>query len=114
MTEKKSAARGERTADQLLTEQYDQPTAAGRQIVCDLHRRRAASYRKVVLPCGCRDPWPCHHHDAPASEKMTTAAVEAAAHLEDRGLTPLFDLATLRELWRLGHRGLAERLARHE
>jgi len=63
------------------------------------------------MACGCADPWPpCRCTDAPLSQKRIDAAAQAAEHLFAAGLLPLFDGATLRELWRGGHHQLVDEL----
>ncbi len=73
--------------------------------------RRCASWRLIPLGCGCADPWPCRCSRPPLSDKQVDAVVQAAEHLFDAGYPPIFDVPTLRALWR-GHRELAEELAR--
>jgi hypothetical protein len=41
---------------------------------------------------------------------MIDGAADAAAHLLAHGLTPVFDIDTLREMWRAGHHRLVDRL----
>lgn len=76
-----------------------------------LHRRRHAAARCVPLDDGHRDPWrpwrPEQH-----SAKQIEGAVDAAYHLLGADLLPLFDVETLRGMWKAGHRDLAEELAR--
>jgi hypothetical protein len=87
--------------------------AASRQCAADtvagLRRRRAASWRMECLACGCRDPWRPWRPER-LSEKQIAAAVAAAGHLRDAGLQPVFDVPTLRELWRAGHHQLVDDL----
>jgi hypothetical protein len=75
----------------------------------------AAMHRRRLPPlgaCGCiRDPLTDRHRcGAQISDKQLQAAVEAAEHLLDRDLTPIFDADTLRELWRRGHHQLVDEL----
>lgn len=74
-----------------------------------LHRRRQASYRCEPLASGHRDPWQ-PWRPATLSDKQVEGAVEAAEHLRDAGLTPRFDLDTLRVMWRAGHHQLVNEL----
>ena len=46
------------------------------------------------------------------SEAQVQGAVAAAQHLLAEDMVPLFDHATLRAMWKAGHREIAERLAR--
>ena len=62
------------------------------------------------MPCGCRDPLGCDHHDGPPSERMVDGYREAAHHLLDAGLTPYPFLPELRVLWARG--GDDQRFAR--
>jgi hypothetical protein len=78
-------------------------------------RRRLAAARLQPLDCPgrCRDPLtecPCEIYPAPPSDKMVDGALQAAHHLRDAGLTPIFDLPTLRALWRSGHHKLVDEL----
>lgn len=59
-----------------------------------MKRRRAASQRLAILPCGCSDPWT--HRPAPGGY------AEAAQHLAACGLlaAPPATIAELREMWR--------------
>lgn len=77
------------------------------EYIAGLHRRRTAASRSTPLDCGCRDPWPCRHHD----RQSTRGVVEAAGHLAELGLPPLFRLDTCRALWP-DDRELAVTLAR--
>ena len=89
----------------------DQSIAPGTDIVVMWRRRRQASWRLEPLQCcGCADPWPCHCHDQPPSAKMIDAGAQAAEHLLDAGVLPLFDIDTQRQLWRGGHHRLVHRL----
>lgn len=55
-----------------------------------------------------RDPW--KPWPGQLSDKQIEGAAAAAGHLAAAGLPPLFDVDTLRALWRAGHRGLADSL----
>lgn len=84
---------------------------AGDTVGVALRRRRRASLR--MPPLGesgdIRDP---HRRWRPEklSEKQLDAAVAAAEHLTEAGLSPVFDVDTLRAMWRAGRRQLAENL----
>lgn len=67
-------------------------------------RRRTAAARCEPLECGCRDPWTCRCRTI---EPTTEAAIQAAEHLLQNGLQPLFSVAQGRALWRAGRRDLA-------
>ena len=77
-------------------------------------RRRCAAARRL-LPlgrCGCiRDPDHDRHRcGGQISERQVAGAVAAAHHLRSAGLPPIFDLPTLRALWRPGHHQLVDQL----
>ena len=72
--------------------------SSGVRQVADLKRRREASRRLPPLQCGHADPW--QPWRAKPSEKLTTAAAEAAAHLLAQGLTPIFSVDTISALRR--------------
>ena len=62
--------------------------------------------------CGCvRDP---DHDRHSCGEQITDAqlqgAVDAAHHILAAGYLPIFDLPTLRELWKSGHHQLVDEL----
>jgi hypothetical protein len=112
---KQSPPGGDPSGDQRTNDSSAELTAPHRHALYGaLHRRREASWRLPVLACGCSDPWPCRCSDPPPSAKMLDAATDAAGHLLACGLEPLFDVDTLRRLWRRGgsDRQLAERLHR--
>jgi hypothetical protein len=73
----------------------------GAAAVAGLRRRRAASRR---LP----DPWKPWRPDE-LSAMQTRGAIAAAHHLHAAGLPPIFDVETLRAMWRHDHQ-LAQRL----
>lgn len=80
-----------------------------------MRRRRAAALRSVPLgQCGCRrDPLTGHHRcGGEVSGQMAEGAAAAAAHLESRGPTALFDVRTCRAMYRAGHRRLAAEMHR--
>jgi hypothetical protein len=62
--------------------------------------------------CGCiRDPlFDRHHCGSEISGRMVHAAAMAAHHLLDAGYPPIFDVATLRAMWRAGHHQLVDQL----
>jgi hypothetical protein len=68
-----------------------------------------------ISRCGCiKDPdLDRHRCSGEGTEKMVDAAAAAAQHLLAENLTPVFDVSTLRALWRAGHRDLAVELAEH-
>jgi hypothetical protein len=72
-------------------------------------RRRRAADRCEPLSTGGRDPWRPFRPEQ-LSAVQVQAAVDAAEHLLDNGLTPLFDMATMQALWRAGNRELVEQL----
>ena len=73
------------------------------------YQRRQASYRLPVLDGGYSDPVQPWRPER-LSDKQTEGAVLAAAHLRDAGLLPVFDLPTLRCMWRSGHHALVDEL----
>jgi hypothetical protein len=77
--------------------------------VVGLRRRRAASQRLVPLADGVQDPWQPYRPER-LSDVQIQAAVDAAEHLIAQNLPPLFDDATLKAMWKAGHRDLAEHL----
>lgn len=82
------------------------------EYIAGLHRRREASRRLPVLPCGHADPW--RYHDADEiTEKYVDGYRDAAQHLIDVGLTPAPNLRAMRVMWRrgAGEQRLAVRLA---
>lgn len=74
-----------------------------------LRHRRQASYRCEPLASGHRDPWQPWRPER-LSDRQVEGVVAAAAHLAAVGLTPVFDVPTLRQLRTSGHRGLADTL----
>jgi hypothetical protein len=74
--------------------------------------RRESALRSTPLgPCGCiRDPDHDRHRCAGISPKMVDAAAEAARHLLAVDLVPVFDLPTLRAMWRSGYADLVDEL----
>lgn len=81
----------------------------GDSVGAQLRRRRMASWRCEPLDSGHRDP---HHRWRPEklSAKQLEAVAAAAEHLDAAGLSAIFDVDVLRELWRSGDRELAQRL----
>lgn len=77
-------------------------TAADVEQTTPLRRRRAASQRLPVLPCGRSDPW---HYDPPTSPGYA----DAAHHLLGHGLLPAPNREGLHLMWRRG--GHARRAA---
>jgi hypothetical protein len=76
-----------------------------------LRRRRLAAYRCEPLPHSRRrDPWGALWRPERLSAVQIDAAVDAAAHLVASGLSPRFDDATLRSMWKAGHRRLVDKL----
>ena len=61
------------------------------------------------MASGCRDPWQPWRPEKP-SEKHVDGAVAAAEHLLAVDLPPLFDLDTLRAMYRAGHHQLVDEL----
>ncbi len=63
-----------------------------------------------VLQVRAVGQWPPGSVGAVATEKLSDkqldGAVDAAARLRDAGLEPLFDLPTLRVMWKAGHHRL--------
>jgi hypothetical protein len=78
-------------------------------VAADLCRRRAASWRCAPLHDGARDAWRPWRPES-LSEAQIDGAVAAACHLRAAGLQPVFDLDTLREMWREGHHSLVDDL----
>ena len=72
----------------------------GDTVGAQLRRRRLASYRCEPLASGHRDPWQPWRPEW-LSDKQLEGVAAAAVHLLDRDLLPLFDVSTLRQLWRL-------------
>jgi hypothetical protein len=62
--------------------------------------------------CGCiRDPDHDRHRCASTiSDRQVQAALDAADHLRAEGCMPIFDLPTLREMWKSGHHTLVDEL----
>ena len=85
-----------------ISQPEDRPGETGRALLAGLKRRGQASQRMQPRACGCRDPWPCRHHDEPESENLVDAGRDAAQHLIDCGLIPLLHPDTMRGLWRRG------------
>ncbi|CAN5754770.1 hypothetical protein BH09ACT7_BH09ACT7_32490 [soil metagenome] len=80
-------------------------------VTLQLRQRRQASHRLLPLDCGCRDPWRPWRPEK-LSERQIAGAAAAALHLLDEGYAPLFDVPMLQAMWKAGHHGLAEELAR--
>lgn len=77
------------------------------EYVAGLRRRREASRRLPVLPCGHADPW---RYDAPGpSERYVDGYRDAAQHLLAVGMTPASNVDAMRAMWRRG--GTDQRLA---
>ena len=68
-----------------------------------------ASQRLAPLASGVRDPWQPWRPEK-LSEKQTDAAAAAAAHLLACGYAPVFDIETLRAMWKAGHHQLVDDL----
>ena len=92
-----------------MTQFRPSPRRCAGDTVAGLHRRRNASHRLIRLDCGCADP-PCRCTRPPLSDKQIQAAVDAAHHLLDRNLTPIFDRPTLHAMRRGGHHQLVDEL----
>jgi hypothetical protein len=78
-----------------------------------MRRRRRDSRRLPPIgACGCiRDPSHDRHRcGAQISDKQLQAAVDAAHHIIDAGYLPIFDVPTLRALWKSGHHELVDEL----
>jgi hypothetical protein len=78
-----------------------------------LQRRRKASRRLPSIgTCGCiRDPQHNRHRcGGQITDRQLQGAVDAAHHLLDAGYPPIFDVPTLRELWKSGHHQLVDEL----
>jgi hypothetical protein len=74
-----------------------------------LRRRRQASQRIPRMACGRADPLTCLcDEDKPLSPSYIRGADRATRHLLDCGLLPAFSPATMRAMWRAGHRQLVE------
>ena len=74
-----------------------------------LRRRRRAADRCEPNASGVRDPWQPWRPEK-LSEKQIDAAAAAAAHLLAHGYTPVFDIETLRTMWKAGHHQLVDDL----
>jgi hypothetical protein len=76
-----------------------------------LRRRRKESYRCEPLgeSGNIRDPWVPWRPEK-LTEKDIDGAVAAAAHLLADGYVPVFDLPTLRAMWKAGHHQLVDDL----
>ena len=61
-----------------------------------------AGLRKPPLACGCHDPAYHQCRREPLSQLQIDAAVATAHDLFALGLPPLFDVATIKALWRGG------------
>ena len=73
-------------------------------------RRRAADRCEPLGDSGnIRDPWVPWRPEK-LSEKQIAAAAAAAAHLLDAGYPPVFDIGTLRAMWKAGHHQLVDDL----
>lgn len=93
---------------------HHQANAQSRQCHADTvpvqwRRRRQASYRCEPLADGHRDPWRSWRPNQ-LSDKQIDGAVDAARHLRDAGVEPLFDLPMLRAMWKAGHHQLVDTL----
>jgi hypothetical protein len=78
--------------------------------IAEWDRRHAAKRRLPPIDdAGTVDPW-LKTIPAPRTAVQVDGAVAAAEHLLDAGLPPLFDVDTLRGMWRQGHRDLARDL----
>jgi hypothetical protein len=76
-------------------------------------RRRAAARRSPPLaPCSCiRDPLTDRHYcGGEITDKQLQGAIAAAHHILGAGYLPIFDLPTLRALWKSGHHQLVDEL----
>jgi hypothetical protein len=75
---------------------------------------RCAASRRLppIGACGCiRDPFTDRHRcGGEISDRQLQGAVDAAHHILDAGYLPIFDVATLRELWKSGHHQLVDEL----
>jgi hypothetical protein len=78
-------------------------------IPVQLRRRRHATGRCEPLASGHRDSWQPWRSEK-LSDRQIDGAVDAAQHLRDAGLEPMFDLDTLRAMWKAGHHQLVDDL----
>ena len=83
----------------------------GDTVPVQLRRRRRESYRCEPLgnTGNVRDPWVPWRPEK-LTDKQVAGAVDAARHLRDAGLEPMFDLDTLRAMWKSGHHQLVDEL----
>lgn len=75
-------------------------------------RRRDSRRLPPIGICGCiRDPDHDRHGcGGEITDRQLQGAVDAAPHILDAGYLPIFDLPTLRELWKSGHHQLVDEL----
>ena len=88
------------------------PGYGARQLDGHACRRAAAGPRgdplspAEVADCHPRQP----RRETQPSPKMVDAGAAAAEHLLEHGLVPVFDVATLRLMWKAGHHRLVDRV----
>jgi hypothetical protein len=74
-------------------------------------RRRASRRIPPIGACSCvRDPLTDRHRCDEISDRQLQGAVAAAHHILAAGCLPIFDLPTLRALWKSGHHQLVDEL----
>jgi hypothetical protein len=79
--------------------------------VAGWYRRHRAAERLAPLADGTVDPW-LKDIRPRLTPQQIDGAVAAAWHLQTCGLPPLFDVDTLRGMWKHGYRQLARHLYR--
>lgn len=96
-------------------------TPTSTEYIAGLRRRRAASRRLPVLPCGHSDPWvcgTCYPNLYPLTEalveKREESMVSAIKALFDAGVLPVINVDDARSLWRRGGRARALMQDLHE
>jgi len=74
-----------------------------------MRRHRLAAARCEPNDGGVRDPLQPWRAEK-LSDKQVAAAVDAALYLLNIGMPPMFDLNTLRAMWKAGHHQLVDDL----
>lgn len=82
--------------------------ASATDYIAGLRRRRAETYRRPKLDCGCVDPW-TNRHDEQITDNYVDGYRDAAEHLLASGLAPAPNLPAMRTMWKRG--GNEQRLA---
>jgi hypothetical protein len=84
----------------------------GDDTLAALHRRLVSRRLPPIGTCGCiRDPQHDRHRCGDQiTDRQLQGAVDAAHHILEAGYLPIFDVPTLRELWKSGHHQLVDEL----